>query len=180
MRLLALDAATRTGYATGTAGQKPRVGAVRLKKPEEPVQVAWENIGFFLKDMFVLDKPDLIAIEAPMHPAGQKSPDAVVLQWGVVAVVTFMAKAYDIALREVNAQTVSRHFTGKSRWAAAEGGRKAKKAAAVQRAQVLGYIPADCRDEDMADACAVFDYASHTFARVRAPERLVLFGEQAA
>jgi hypothetical protein len=178
MLILALDAATRTGFAIGESGQKPRVDAVRLKKPNEPVEVAWSNMGFFLRDLFVLDRPDLLAIEAPMHPAGQKSPDAVVLQWGVVAVVTFMASAYRIRLEFVNAQTVSKHFTGKARWSPAEGGRDAKKAAAVQRARLLGYIPDDCSDADKADAAALFDFACAKWAKVRQKE-IVLFNEVA-
>jgi hypothetical protein len=177
VNVLALDCATRTGYAHGLAGQPPRSGAVRLKRPDEPVQVAWQNAGFFLRDMFVMDKPDLLVIEAPMHPAGQKSPDAVVLQWGVVAVVSFIAKAYDIRLEEVNAQTVSKHFTGKARWSAQEGGRKAKKLATVQRAKLLGYLPEDCADEDRADACAVFDFACARWARVQ-PAELRMFNER--
>lgn len=178
MRILALDAATRTGFAIGEVGAKPRYGVARLKKPDEPVDVAWANIGFFLKDCFVLEKPDLIVIEAPMHPAGQRSPDAVVLQWGVVAVVAFMAAAYRIRLEKVDAQTISKHFTGKAKWFANEGGRAAKKKAAVQRAQLLGYIPATCRDEDIADACAVFDYAAAVWGKAK-PRELHMFGEAA-
>jgi hypothetical protein len=176
MLLLALDAATRTGFAIGEVGKRPRVGAVRLKKPNEVVQIAWANMGFFLRDLLVLEKPDLIAIEAPMPPGAQGSGDAVVLQWGVFAVATFLAAAYEIRLEAVNAQTVSKHFTGKARWSKAEGGRNAKKAAAVERAQVLGYITRDVNDSDIADACAVYDFAASKWGKHR-PSELVLFNE---
>ena len=178
MIILALDVATRTGFAIGEAGKIPRSDTARLKKPGEDVQVAWRNIGFLLRDMFVLDKPDLIVVEAPMHPTAQKSPDAVVLQWGAVSVVTFIGAAYEIPIEWVNAQTVSKHFVGQSRFSAQQGGRDAKKKATIQRAQLLGYIPKDCRDDDRADACAVFDYASARWGRVR-PSNLVMFGERA-
>jgi hypothetical protein len=179
MMILGLDAATRTGFCLGEPDGPWRTGAVRLKKPDDPVQVAWCNAGFFLKDMFVLERPDLIALEAPMPPGAMPSGDAVMLQWGVVAVITFMAKLYEIRIEYLNAQKVSRHFTGKARWSAAEGGRKAKKEAAVQRARVLGYMEKDAKgDDDIADACACFDYAASLWGRKRTTE-LHLFGERA-
>jgi len=179
MLILALDAATRTGFCFGEPDGPWRTGAVRLKKPDDPVDVAWCNAGFFLRDMFVLEKPDMIALEAPMPPGAMKSGDAVMLQWGVVAVVTYMARLYQIRIEYLNAQTVSRHFTGKSRWSAQEGGRKAKKAAAVERARLLGYLAKDGKaDDDIADACACFDYAAARWAR-KQPRELHMFGEQA-
>ena len=179
MLILGLDAATRTGFAIGRYGEQVRTGAVRLKQPDDPVQVAWSNAGFFLRDMFVLERPDLIALEAPMPPGAMPSGDAVMLQWGVVAVITFMADLYDIRIEYLNAQKVSKHFTGKARWSAAEGGRKAKKAAAVSRARLLGYMAPDAKaDDDIADACACFDYAAAMWDRAR-PKELMMFGERA-
>jgi Holliday junction resolvasome RuvABC endonuclease subunit len=177
--VLGIDAATRTGFAIGESGGKPRTGAVRLKKPSDPLQVAWCNAGFFLRDLFVLDRPDLLALEAPLPAAAQRSSAASELQWGVVAVITFMAAAYGIRIEYVNAQTVSRHFTGKARWTAAEGGRKAKKEAAVQRAQLLGYVSKQSFDEDVADAIAVWDYACAMWAKAPPPRALHMFGEAA-
>ena len=34
----------------------------------------------------------------------------------------------------------------------------------VKLAQMLGYIPKDCFDDNIADACALFDFASSHFA----------------
>jgi len=177
--ILGLDAATRTGFCLGRFGEKVRTGAVRLKQPDESVDVAWCNAGFFLRDMFVLERPDLIALEAPMPPGAIKSGDAVMLQWGVVAVITYMANLYEIRIEYLNAQKVSRHFTGKSRWSKEEGGRAAKKAAAIQRARLLGYMEPDAKaDDDIADACACFDYAAAMWDRAR-PKEIRMFGEQA-
>ena len=44
--------------------------------------VAWCNAGSFLRDMFVLEKPDLLTLEAPLHPTADGAGDAVILQWG--------------------------------------------------------------------------------------------------
>src|SRR3954469_16219461 len=121
MLVLALDVATRTGWALGEPGEKPRIGWSRLKKPDDPVHVAWRNAGFFLKDLFLLDRPDLIVAEAPLAAAAQRSDAAATLQLGAIGVVVFMAAAYEIRLEFANAQTVSKHFTGKARWSQAEG-----------------------------------------------------------
>ena len=51
------------------------------------------------------------------------------------------------------------------------------KRAVVKMARLLGYIPKDCDDDDMADACAVFDFASSHFASKAAVFQLV--GEKA-
>ena len=171
MRILAIDAATRTGIAIGNAGEKPRVTALRLKKPDEDYTVAWFNMACYLRDLFVLDKPDLIALEAPMHPAAQRSPDAVVLQWGVACAVLIMARFYELRLEFCKVDNVRKHFTGRSRWK----DRKEAKTQTISRCHQLGYLPSTCKDEDMADACAIFDYASARFAKVQ-PKVLQMFG----
>jgi hypothetical protein len=156
MMILGLDAATRTGFCLGRYGGKVRTGAVRLKQPDDPVDVAWCNAGFFLRDMFVLERPDLIAVEAPMPPGAMPSGDAVMLQWGVVAVITYMARLYEIRIEYLNAQ----------------------KEAAVARARLLGYMAPDAKaDDDIADACACFDYAAAMWDRAR-PKELMMFGER--
>lgn len=177
--ILSIDAATRTGFALGYADERPRAWARRLKRPQDPREEAWREIGLQLRDLFKVERPGLIAVEAPMHAAAQRSADAVVLQWGVVAVIVFIAGAYGIRLEQVDAQKVSKHFTGKARWSAAEGGRAAKKAEAVRRCHLLGYMDRESRDDDVADACALWDYAASVWGS-RRPSDLHLFGERAA
>jgi hypothetical protein len=181
MLILALDIATRTGYAIGPAGEKPRTGAVRLRKPDEPLTVGSNNIGYFLKDLCVLDKPDLIAYEAPLDPVAKfemgqnqghhQNSASIVLPWRVVGVIDWFADLYGIRAVTSNRQAVLRHYTGRARW----GSRKEVKKQVILRAQLLGHIPKDCRDDDIADACAIHDYASARYARVQ-PRELVMFG----
>jgi hypothetical protein len=44
MRILALDVATRTGFAIGKAGRRLRVGAVRLRQPHDELWVDSVNL----------------------------------------------------------------------------------------------------------------------------------------
>lgn len=176
MRLLALDLATVTGFAVGPPGKIERSGSVRLKKPKEEPFVAGENIGMFLRDMFVLDKPSHIVIEAPLPVGATPGGEAAILQWGVAFVVSAMAKFYCMDFRTANATRVRQHYTGKSRW----GSREEGKRRVIERARLLGHMPADCADDNRADACAVHDFASFTWFGAKPPAKLVLFGERAA
>jgi hypothetical protein len=172
--ILALDIATYTGFALGRAGEIPASGTVRLKKPHEPPEVAAFNMRCFLRDRLMLERPDLICIEHYLHPTAQKSGDAVILQLFCFGVAVSEAMARNIAYVTPKAATVRKHFIG----AANMGERKATKDAVIQRARLLGYIPRDCRDDNRADACALFDFAAATYARARPPE-LIMFGERA-
>jgi hypothetical protein len=87
-----------------------------------------------------------------------------------------MCQRHGVPCRDAHVATVTKHFLGKGRWA---GGRAARKNAIVRRCQVLGYFGLDCRDDDRADACAVWDWASVTLARVP-PREIRLFGDRAA
>lgn len=175
MKILALDIATTTGFALGKAGAIPRSGSVRLKKPGEPPEIAAWNLRCFLRDQFVLDRPDLAVVEHFLHPIGQKSGDAVILQLMCVGAALAELIGSQVRYEMPHASTVRKHFIG----AANMGDRAKTKAAVVRRAQALGYVDRDCRDTDRADACALWDWACATYCNFR-PEKLVLFGEMNA
>lgn len=173
MKILALDPATYMGFAIGHAGgDVPESGTVRLKKRDEGPDVAAFNALCFLRDKFVLDKPDLVACEAILNPAGQKSADAIILQLMVYGVIAATCRAYRVRFEHVGRTTILKHFIGVGR----TGDRQTTKREVLKRAKALRYIPADCSDDNRADACALFDYASAHFARTQ-PRNLVLFGE---
>lgn len=181
MKVLALDIATRTGVCLGIAGEKPSlVQAIHLRpKADDPVETAWFNLATYLRDLWIVEKPDLVVCEAPVPPAGQKSQDAALVALGCYTTVSVMTGLYSIMLRAPHSQTISKHFTGKARWSQAEGGRPAKKAATIARCHLLGYLAPTERDADKADACMIFDFASYNYARRQPPRELHLFGEQA-
>jgi len=190
MLIMALDLATTTGVAYGPVGGMPKIERVRLKRPSDPQETAGANIAAYLRDRWVLDQPEMVMIEHFMDPAGHKSSDAAILAIGVHFVVTAMCASRLIAWRTVYPATWRTHFMGQ----ASAGTRRPKgspprtpseqraqrdatKAMTLQRAKVLGYLPADCQDADKGDAAGIWDYAAHTFGR-RTPAALHLYGEQ--
>lgn len=175
MRIAALDIATACGFAFGDTGTIPQSGSVRLKRPGEPPETAAFNMRAFLRDRFTLERFDLLAIEHFLNPAAQKSADAVILQIMCFGVAVAEGMARGIRIEAPYPSTVRKHFLGRANM----GERKETKAAVLNRARALSYIPRDCCDDNRADACALFDYAAATFARVAPPE-LVMFGEGAA
>lgn len=153
---MALDLATVTGYAIGRAGSIPRSGSVRLRYPDQERGVAPFNLMAFLRDRFVLEKPDLIAVEDMMGAPAIKSADAAVAQIMLHGVIEAMARINAIRLDRVHRATLLKHFIGRGR----TGERATTKRAVIEQAKLLGYVPADCRDDNRCDAVAVWDWAS--------------------
>lgn len=174
MLIMSIDSATVLGWALGEAGTIPRSGAVRLKKPSEDRDIAPFNCMCFLRDTWVLDKPDLVCAEHFLNPAGQKSADAIILQIEVYGVIVAMCQAYGIPYRSVQPATWRKHFCGQAN----AGERNATKDMVLRRAKALKYLPMDCFENNRADACGIFDFAAATYCRA-IPKSLVLFGERA-
>ena len=174
MIVAAYDPATVCGWAFGEPGSIPRSGAVRLKKPSQPRDVAPFNMLAFLRDRWTLDKPDLICVECFLNPVAQKSADAIILQIEVYGVIVALCQAYGIPYRSVQPATWRKHFCGQAN----AGEREATKDMVIRRAKALKYLPPDCFESNRADACGIFDFAAATYCRTP-PRSLVLFGERA-
>lgn len=194
MIVAALDLATTTGFCSGSAWEGPaatKSGAVRLKKPSEPVSIAPRNLLQFLEDRFFTfesDCPDLVVLEDFMNPAGQPSADAAIMQLKLHGVAEAICGAFCCRIEVVRAETWRKHALGMGRMPGVRGQPKSKKERyedrkelkrlAVKRAQLLGYMPSDAFDDNRAEACLLWDYAVHTFCR-QTPKKLHLFGEGA-
>jgi len=182
MRVLALDLATRTGWAFGAVGKRPSYGVERMKKPTDPVQQAARKMGGLIRNFcyFESDRPDLIVYEAPLTPfAGhndqrQRSIESVIMPQQLVGAVEGMAEVYGVRCEALNVNRVRKHFIGRANL----GDREATKAAIIGRCRLLGYVPADFKDDNACDALACWDMACAVYGGYR-PERLVLFGERA-
>jgi hypothetical protein len=169
---MTLDPAIRTGFAVGDASEMPRVGAARLKKPSEPIEVAIANMGCFLRDQFVLDRPDLLVIEKALHPSVQPHAAPVISSLMLEGAIRAIAGTYGVRVEEVASSTFRKHFCGQAN----AGDRTATNLMVLRQAITMGYLPRTCTDWDRASACALFDYAAAKFAN-QAPKALVLFGE---
>lgn len=178
MLIFALDLGQRCGFAASTVGDSPRSGAVRLKKPGEHRAVALGNLVAWLNEEWSRERPTLVVKEAPLPLQAYRdrgnSEAAVLMAYGLHGVVEAMAARFGLRLEQAHPATIRKHFIGKGRM----GARKDTKAAVVQRAQLLGFMPKDCFDDDRADAIALYDWAAATHGG-RAAKVLHLFGEVA-
>ena len=191
MRILSLDLALVSGFAIGNAGEIPRSGSIRLARPGSDHHAAARALGCALRDQFfkiASERPNFIIAEQFIDPSAQLSAAVVVTQLLLHGAVDAIAAAYGVEVRRVPAATIRKHFCGKSfalpRSKSARTpkekaeARKATKAMIVNRCHVLGYFPRSVTDDNRADACAGFDWASMNIARA-APTEIVLFGASA-
>ena len=178
MLTMTLDLATNTGFAIGPAGQIPRSGTVRLKKREDEQSRAARNLGCFLRDTFALERPDILVYEAALPAAAMlgmgNASETADMAWQLVGVVEAICGCYGVRTIAANVQTVRKHFTGRARW----GDRSSAKHAVIDRCHLLGYFPRNCRDDNRADACALFDWAAATYAP-KSARPFALFGQPA-
>jgi Holliday junction resolvasome RuvABC endonuclease subunit len=176
--IIALDLAQRMGVAVGAAGVRPSVSVVDLKSRTDPRAVAGSNLISYLDNAIRHHRPGMIVIEAPLALQGFRTlgnaAATVRMAHGLAEIAAAMAYRFGVPFHEVHVATVRKHFIGSS----GAGERSATKAAVVARCHMLGYLPRHCHEENMADACAVFDYASAVL--VGKPLPIVLFGATAA
>lgn len=172
MRILAVDAATRCGFAIGPAGAAPKSWSERLRSGDDEPERAFKRMGIILRDLFALDRPDLVVIEAPMSMGGmveadensprgfkfKSNPETIYMLTGLVAVVFGICGPYGVRARKVNVQTVRKHFLGVAR-------PEDPKRAVLTQCHRLGWMPKDCRDDNRADACALHCYASDAWCK---------------
>ena len=184
MLILACDLATNSGFAIGNAGEKPRSWAMRLRSDGDDPERAFKRLGIELRDLFMMEKPDLIVVETPISMGGmverddqsargfrfKSRPETIYILTGLVGVVFGIAGPYGIPARKVNVQTVRKHFLGVARPSGDP------KKLTVARCHMLGLMARDCKDDNRADAIALHDYAAATFGRA-IPAQLILHGE---
>lgn len=178
--IFAMDLGARCGFCTGIPGDaKPLSGTFVLKKPAEPRAVAFSNLICALNEHWSEVRPALVVKEAmlPLQAFSRlgNAAHTVRMTAGLHAIVEAMCVRFGVQFEDIADSTVRKHFIG----AANTGGRAGTKAAVVNRAKLLGYLPADCEDDNRADACATWDYAAHTFGHALS-DKLHLFGERAA
>lgn len=181
--ILALDPATVTGWAMGAAGEVPSYGKVRLKKPDEHPRAAAFNLMCFLADIFRAEVPDLVVWEEPMPPVFhanraaktglvQQNNASMIMPTLLDGVLWACCKRKGVECVAVNRMKVLKHFTGKAKW----GGRDEAKRAVVARCHLLRIMPQTEKNDDIADAIAIHDWASATHYRI-SPNEVVLFDQ---
>ena len=157
MNILALDIATKLGWAFGSVGSVPTSGSVRFNRYSESSRNAvFFNCDEWLsKEIFSIMRPDMLVIEAMLPPGAKfgytntETRDRLAGLHGVVRDVAYRHGIYDIHDHSVS--DIRQHFIGD---------RKMKREPAKRRTlhicRALGW-PVD--DTDAADATALWSYA---------------------
>lgn len=160
MKILALDIATRTGWACGAVGGEPRWGlATFLHSDVGAFASAYDH---WLSDMITVEQPDLLVFEAPILPRQTTIATARKLM-GLAFLTELIAFRRSLACREVSIQTVKKFFAGHGH---------APKAEMINAARRQGW---NVKDDNEADALGVWAIAAH--ARGRSLERYVTLDE---
>jgi len=158
--ILALDLATRTGWAYAPAGTvvfwpvtamearthkayttQVRGGTVAFDQPD--LGMAYRAFGQWLEAKLTVLKPDLVGFEAPM--VQHSSQQAARKLLGLAAVCEYVCVTRDTRIVEVHLGTVKKSFTGHG---------SAKKPDMIAEARARGFTP---KDDNHADAIAVLN-----------------------
>ena len=154
--ILAIDAATRCGFAMGRIGSTPASWSDRLRSPDDPPSRAARKMGIVLRDLFSTNRPDIVYIEQPVRGGMNMQTNAntlLVLQ-GLYMSVHAICGPYGVRTNESHVQTVRKHFVGVAR-------PDNPKRAVLDRCYALGWLEPDCKDDNRADALALWSFACH-------------------
>lgn len=140
MKVIALDTAIKTGWATGGHSG---VFESTLKRGESP-GMRFLRFRAWLRELIELNGgADLIVYEQAHHRGGAATQLCVGLTTEVLT-----------AAAEVGAQTMPVHTGSLKKWACGKG--NADKNEMIARAKQLGFCP---QDDNEADACLLYRYA---------------------
>lgn len=171
VRVLALDIATNMGCCFGLVGSKPNAWSVNLGKA--PDERRFSRLLSITAKLLQEHAPDLVAIEAPIG-GGMKSDYLV----GLAACARGVCFNRGIRAEVCAISTVRKHFLGKHLTAKHFPGKThaaAKKAIKVQVIARCGLLGWHVEDDDAADAAAIWDYATATWARAQSAPHGGLF-----
>jgi len=166
MIIAALDLASQTGVAIGEPGCRPILFTEKFTGGHgERFAESQEMAARIIRQY----KPALIVIEAPLK-LPRTSADVELVLMGLRACVLAVAYRKRVATEMHAVQTIRKHFIGTARLK-----RKAAKAATIARCKQLGWKP---KNDDEADAGALWDLACSMTSRSHSLSRTPLFGNK--
>lgn len=186
--VLAFDLATQTGWAMGGPGDSaPKSSAVRLRDSDDPVGEAERNIRHLFLDLKRYKKPDLVVFETPWSLGAWfehckkkgriQNAESLLLQNTLARIVAGECLDFGIPYAHFARSTVLKHFTGRATWSSGKGagdGRDIGKAMVLKRCAQLGYLPPGAKNDDQADAIAMWDLGVSKYGG-RVPSSLEFF-----
>jgi hypothetical protein len=170
-RVLALDPATKTGFAYGAPSDAaPRIGTINLGREQDvPADVFGRAVRWFDKEIC---SADLLVIEPPIPPGqlwhGSNYQSTVILH-GLYAIFVGMAREYDVGVIEAPTRTWRKYFLGSGNMKRAQA-----KLAAKRLCRSLGWGDPLKLDDNAAEAAGMWAWgcAQVEPARVRRIEPL--------
>jgi crossover junction endodeoxyribonuclease RuvC len=188
--ILALDVATRVGWAAGETGATPQFGSVDFasKSGTGEVLSRWR---YWLMDRIFSFRPDLCAFESPYIPVAR--PPRLVRGGSTVARASGPPPMNALTLRRLLAMTgfveeiafergipcyeatvldISNYFLGTTKFMGRnyEERRGSKKAATIAACRRLGWEVGE--NDDAADALGLWAYAEHILAPETSARRM--------
>lgn len=153
MRILALDLATRSGWACGDAGETPQHGTFTLPSTGDDVGRFLFEFMRWLKGLIATHEPREIVFEAPILP---RETNIATLRklYSLAGVTEVMALDAGIPCSEISAGEVRRAFLGQHYPRKAQ--RDEIKRAVIAGCRMHGWNP---RDDNDADALATLHVA---------------------
>lgn len=175
MIILALDIATTIGIAVGSPGGKPVAWSKTLGKKADEDHLFSQAL-ILTSSLIEKHKPDILAYEGAV--GGNRTSHYLV---GIIACIRGCAANRGIEVMSCNIGAIRKHFIGKHITSASYPNLPKSRAKTTARADAKLAVRNRCKmlgwgdlDEDAADACAVFDFASAKKWRASFSERRVL------
>lgn len=156
MKLLALDIASKTGWAYGTDAADVRFGMYEAKRPGENLELGMLGFGIWLRAMIEKQGIDGVAIEKPIALQGVTSFQTLLILYGLFGVATFITmEVLHAPPLVVAAPTARKTVTGRG---------NAKKPEVIEFLRRAGYRVAE---DNAADALVIYLHAIQQRAGAR-------------
>jgi hypothetical protein len=153
--ILALDLATRTGWAEGDIGSRPRHGSERFAPAGADRSAVLAGAIRHLQRRFMVFPPAMVVFEAPMAPnimAGRTNANTARTLIGLAGLVEAICQINGIyRVREAKVSDIRRWFVGGN-----PRGEIGKKLT-IDRLRAMGFDP---QDDNAADALALWHYTA--------------------
>jgi hypothetical protein len=154
--ILALDLATRTGFARGRIGEVPIAGSIRFGKPHCRDHVVFgAALDWMVAQLEQKPLPDLLIIEDMLSPLAMKGDTSRAVRdrlAGLHGIVKGLAHRYGISeIATAAVGDIRSHFIGDRSLK-----RFPAKQAVMQRCRALGWT---APDDNAGDALAIWSYA---------------------
>jgi hypothetical protein len=151
--ILALDLATRTGWAVGRPSDKPKSGSVKFGNSDSSTGARCRAYHQWLGDMIAVHGIELVVMEKPQPPSFHVGATTLATMRYLIGMVEHTEEfCYDrVELREASVSDIRNHFIG--------GNPRGKdgKAQVQSKCTQLGW---QWDDDNAADALAAWQYMS--------------------